>query len=83
MNLLVCIQFRNPDTNSNTIIFVFQSIVFNPPIFHPKVDPVTGHMETKTSFGKWQLGVRSLNFCAAVNNLNHVSNNYNMRDVAL
>ena len=58
--------------NSNTIIFVFQSIVFNPPIFHPKVDPVTGHMETKTSFGKWQLGVRSLNFCAAVNNLYHV-----------
>lgn len=36
------------------------SIVFNPPIFHPKVDPVTGHMETKSSFGKWQLGIHHI-----------------------
>ncbi|XP_057364535.1 AKT-interacting protein-like [Daphnia carinata] len=33
------------------------NIVFAPPIFHPKVDPVSGYMETRSSFGKWQVGV--------------------------
>ncbi|EFX86300.1 hypothetical protein DAPPUDRAFT_313350 [Daphnia pulex] len=36
------------------------NIVFSPPIFHPKVDPVSGYMETRSAFGKWQVGVHHI-----------------------
>ena len=39
---------------------LFQDIIFKPPIFHPKVDPISGQMETRASFGKWQTGVHHI-----------------------
>ena len=34
--------------------------MFTPPIFHPKVDPVSGCMETKSAFGKWEIGIHHI-----------------------
>jgi len=36
------------------------TIMFTPPIFHPKVDPVSGCMETKSAFGKWEIGIHHI-----------------------
>jgi len=36
------------------------TIAFTPIIFHPKVDPISGYMETRSAFGKWQCGVHHI-----------------------
>lgn len=29
-------------------------------MFHPKIDPISGQMETRSAFGKWQVGVHHI-----------------------
>lgn len=51
----ITISKKFPDTD-----MPIPTIMFTPPIFHPKVDPVSGHMETRSAFGKWQTGVHHI-----------------------
>jgi len=36
------------------------TIAFTSTVFHPKVDPISGYMETRSAFGKWQCGVHHI-----------------------
>lgn len=39
-------------TNS---FFLMQRLVFDLPVFHPLVDPVSGELDVKRAFAKWRL----------------------------
>ncbi len=39
---------------------ISQTIAFTSTVFHPKVDPISGYMETRSAFGKWQCGVHHI-----------------------
>ena len=39
------------------LLFVFQSVVFKPPIYHPVVNWETGELDVRRAFPKWRLAL--------------------------
>ena len=35
------------------LLFLFQRIVFTPPVYHPVIDPETGELDVKRAFPQW------------------------------
>lgn len=44
----------------NNTVFMSQRVVFESPVFHPSIDPVTGEMEVKSVFPEWKKDVNRL-----------------------